>query len=919
MAQPEKPNFISLNVKGLFLNPSTFGDNVPVGALTLANNVVIDRPSVVATRRGFNNEFTNTPHVFQSLFQYNGIKLAYDGLNMYYDVHDILPPVYPYPAPSPEQALFEVTAGQYYTPSRTVNPAINSYSGSRIRGVELANSFYYITSVGTYKTTILKGLSAIVEQPRLACPPPALSGTYTIAAGTVIPSNTKIAYRVVFGYIDINNQLILGAPSDRIVVTNSTGAAADATLTIDYPIRSLYSDYLGDSFFCQIYRGSPTANLLTEPDDEMSLVAEVPAASVVSPSFNYVDNIAQVSLGAALYTNQGQQGILQANYPAPHAQDVCLYKQYAYYANTQSKHYFNTTLIKSGSGAGALVSGDTIQFVMINTTLAQPELVSFTLTAGASNNYTTGTFQVTTDEETTAKNIVSVVNNYIPARNLIVATYASTIGDQPGQISFEAVQYWMCNDIGATAAVTCQVITRTTAWQNTAYTLTDNVTYGRVPSFTQDINVNRVYFSKFNQPHAVPLVNYIDVGSSSKAIRRIIPLRDGVMVLKDDGVFRISNAAPPFVVTPIDYKIQILAPNTASELDNKVYFLSDQGVVALGDNSSEVMSFVLDKTIIENTSTDLYPNLAEAAWGVAYQSARKYILSMPTTGFQNAPSKQYVWNHYTQVWTTWSVPNTLCGIIFSGDGKMYIGNNDGYVLQERKAFTAADYADNQYTVRCMTTAYTDTITFKVAASLPYPIFNYPIDVFQPGQTVVQYTSSHLKTQTAKANILTVTSVGDLITITTDSKQYWEASSAPTGVDGELTAPLVIYNPIYSEVQTIQMDCQNPAMNKQFTEIVYLFTEQGFRTLQTKISSNTSAIPAYDTLLPARIGGWGYDPWGDSPWGGATSSQGKVRRMVPQSVQRAGWLYIYINHKECFESFGWSGAQLYYKNTSTRQK
>ena len=53
MAQPGQPTSINLAIRGLYLNPSTFGDNVPEGALHKANNVVIDRPGVVATRRGF--------------------------------------------------------------------------------------------------------------------------------------------------------------------------------------------------------------------------------------------------------------------------------------------------------------------------------------------------------------------------------------------------------------------------------------------------------------------------------------------------------------------------------------------------------------------------------------------------------------------------------------------------------------------------------------------------------------------------------------------------------------------------------------------------------------------------------------------------------------------------------------------------
>ena len=97
---------------------------------------------------------------------------------------------------------------------------------------------------------------------------------------------------------------------------------------------------------------------------------------------------------------------------------------------------------------------------------------------------------------------------------------------------------------------------------------------------------------------------------------------------------------------------------------------------------------------------------------------------------------------------------------------------------------------------------------------------------------------------------------------------------------------------------------------------------GVQTLlfrSVKISSNTAGIPITDVLIPTLRGGWGIDPWGTTPWGGQASGQGKIRRYVPQKVQRAGWLYLYLSNKECFTAFGWSGVELYYKNTSTREK
>jgi hypothetical protein len=48
---------------------------------------------------------------------------------------------------------------------------------------------------------------------------------------------------------------------------------------------------------------------------------------------------------------------------------------------------------------------------------------------------------------------------------------------------------------------------------------------------------NRIYFSKLNQPEAVPIVNFVDIGSKDSPIERILGLRDNLFILKTDGIF----------------------------------------------------------------------------------------------------------------------------------------------------------------------------------------------------------------------------------------------------------------------------------------------------------------------------------------------------------------------------------------------
>jgi hypothetical protein len=857
MSDANTPSSIQLAIHGLILNPSTFGNNAPQGALSIADNVVIDRPSVVETRRGFDNSFyTLEGDGVSSILQYNNTKLinTTNG-NMMVDINS--------------DGVFTTYSGDYPVPAPT-------NAASRVRGIETNKNFYFITRDGTYR------LDNTAGSPRPAGSPPGLSGTGTALGVTgFLPDTTSVAYRVVFGYRDYNNQLVLGAPSSRIVVVNNTGNATNAEVTFQLPKEVQLNP---TNFIYQLYRGNASPNLTSVPDDEMSLVYEDVCTGTATIT---VDDITPVALatGAALYTNQGQDGILQSNFRPPWAMDICTFKQYAFYANTRTLQTANITLISAGAsnGANAIVPGDTITF-----TANEFGGTSFALTAiGGANNDALGQFQVSNtgnpgyDIQVTASNIALVANGFA-GNTLVTGYYVSSTNDLPGQLRFDRL------------SLTADTFTITTSnnlcWEQ-ALPITS----------TNDARPNRIYYSKFNQPEAVPVVNYIEIGSANQPIRRIVPLRDGVMVLKDDGVFRISNAAPPFTITPIDYNVRILADNTAAELDNKVYFLSDQGVVALSDSDAQIMSFLLDKTIIENTSPTLFPNLTQAAWGIAYQSARKYILAMPTDAADTQATQQYVYNHLTQVWTRWTL-GVSCGLIFKQDGKMYLGSlegsapgtNNSYVYKERKDFTIDDYADNQYSTTTTTTGRSNVVV------IANPALPTGVDV-AVGWSIKQVSTS------AQARIMAVTSDASFTTLVLDAFPDWAA--------GDVT----LYTPIYTDVQTVQIDCQNPGMNKQFTEIIYIFTEQSFSSLTAGISSNTISNPYIDTLVPVNSGGWGIDIWGASVWGGEQVVQGKIRRIIPQKVQRAGWLYVNIANAECFTKFGWSGLDIRYVTTSTRQK
>jgi hypothetical protein len=48
-----------------------------------------------------------------------------------------------------------------------------------------------------------------------------------------------------------------------------------------------------------------------------------------------------------------------------------------------------------------------------------------------------------------------------------------------------------------------------------------------------------LYFSKQAEVEAVPSLQYFDIGSRDAEIKRIVPMRENVLIFKEDGIFRL--------------------------------------------------------------------------------------------------------------------------------------------------------------------------------------------------------------------------------------------------------------------------------------------------------------------------------------------------------------------------------------------
>lgn len=289
----------------------------------------------------------------------------------------------------------------------------------------------------------------------------------------------------------------------------------------------------------------------------------------------------------------------------------------------------------------------------------------------------------------TARSLVKVINKDLSCP--VFAQYLSGADDLPGKIIFEAKDL---ADIDFYAAISSSSLTaefspELPVWDEIA-------TFPITVISDNNENPHRIYFSKTSQPEAVPIVNYIDVGSKDKQILRILALRDNLFVLKQDGVYIVTGAsAPDFSVRLLDNSAILTAPDSAVVLNNLIYCLTTQGIVSISETGVSIISRQIEDQI-KKVTTFAY-NFQYISYGVAYESDRSYLLWLPTSKSDTVATQCFRFNTITNTWTRWTKSNT-CGIVNPTDDRLYLGSGTSrqFVEQERKNGERQDYADRSF-------------------------------------------------------------------------------------------------------------------------------------------------------------------------------------------------------------------------------
>lgn len=305
----------------------------------------------------------------------------------------------------------------------------------------------------------------------------------------------------------------------------------------------------------------------------------------------------------------------------------------------------------------------------------------------ATNNYVrlSGYASAGQAVDDTARSLVKIIN--LNDLEIVQGSYISGPTDAPGLMNFERKDF---SEIPFTFQANNATVG---ALFNPDLTTAQASTNESVP--------NRVYFSKYQQPEAVPILNFIDVGRKDKAILRIVALRDSLFILKEDGVYRlVGDIAPNFSVSLFDGSCQLRAPDTCAVLNNQIYMFSDDGIVTVTETGVEIISRPIENIIIQLLS-DNFPGFSTASFGVAYHTEHSYYLWTVTNTTDDVATQMFRYNTFTRTWTKWDVTHT-CGMLDDGTNNLFFGaDNDNMVEVERKTLSRRDYADKEFSVQIL--------------------------------------------------------------------------------------------------------------------------------------------------------------------------------------------------------------------------
>lgn len=467
----------------------------------------------------------------------------------------------------------------------------------------------------------------------------------------------------------------------------------------------------------------------------------------------------------------------------------------------------------------------------------------------------------------TAQAIVKAINR--DALSLVYARYSSAITDIPGKFrltskGFGQVVYLRANQ--ASAASGFYPVLPTSFGSGTQV-------FSR-----SDSQPHAWMASKEGEPEAVPGTNIFPAGSRNAKLLRAIPLRDSLILVKEDGIFRVvGDDISNFTTTALDTTVFCVAKSSVVLINNEVFFLSNQGIVRVTDSSVQIISDRITEVIqpiIGRTNIDALTG------AVAYDSDHQYLIST-TDPNQTTTFVTHLCNVYNGDWTT-STTLFSQGVIGPGD-RLYLLSLSNQILRERKDQLKTDYCGQNYPATVVSVAPNGLSAVVNTASTLLPAKGW---VFAKGSAFSRISAVNGAAGTYNITFVLPTNLiaGDTPDVFSSYKSTIKLAPYHGGIVGRM-----------KQFCEMSLAMRNAAAS----ELIVWFVTTYF-----------DASDYFDWVSKTASDlGWGGGNFAAEAWGNVDSTnldigtqpQEPLRTWIPQTAQRSPWIQPVIEHNQAGES------------------
>lgn len=597
---------------------------------------------------------------------------------------------------------------------------------------EARKNLYYTSDTGVRKLTAIDATGS--EVTGLEMQVATISGTGTGSNGP-FTAPCMWAYRIVYVSTDANGYVRRSAPSERFLGSDS-GAGS---VHIDWDVnggRVFIPAWLVEGNQVEFYRTKLTASATTIPSTEhyLAFTYTLTSTDITNGYFNPPDDYtADTELGAALYTNPSQQGIVDAKEPPPLAVAVASYQRCTWYGNTTDRHRLRCAILDADADGSTGETGIQYQILTGDFTSASPNITNVATSAGLSVGMAltdatggptaagtnipadtkilsitgAGPYTITMDKNALASGVgstfracdvitISGVEFYaydtpsVNASGVVVRPQCflcvndSSSDDRASytaqMLAFEVNRYAMASggafDVRArptgqngapfgTTAGPGEMWFEEIGYGGSAITLQCTKPAAWIPSTptssTADLKPHRLYWSEPDEPEAVPLGQYVDIGSESEPILALVPLRTAMLVFKTDGIWSVSGVAPnSWSLDLLDATQRLVRGGCVDTINNTAIAWTTSGIVAVNEVSVRSLTDGrISRQFAPYSAIMAASPATSGAFVSAWRAADCVLVGVPTEADSTQTTHLYCWHAGTNAWTRW-VLSTYC-------------------------------------------------------------------------------------------------------------------------------------------------------------------------------------------------------------------------------------------------------------------